>query len=145
LSRSKRYSENFIETLKLCSLLETERKFECCEDFVLDQNQNRVPKSIDSCQMKLVYVSKFSWNLQDFLDVVAFRFGTFTRTSILLYETQIKFWAVLIVIAGVYCISMPMKMCHLVHGLLVLKLSTLMTTICAVERHQVLLLKDICS
>jgi hypothetical protein len=75
----------------------------------------------------------------DFLEVAAFRFGTFAHTNILLYETQIKLWEVVVVIAGLYCISTPMKMCHLVHGLLVLKLSTLMTAICAVGPHQVLL------
>ena len=44
---------------------------------------------------------------------------------------------VLAVTAGLYCISTPMKMCLLVHGLSVLRLSTLMTTACAVEHHQV--------
>ena len=92
-----------------------------------------------------LFMGLFSWKRQDFLGVVVFKFGTFSHTSILLCETQIKLWEVLILIAGLYCISMPMKMCHLVHGLLVLKLSTLMNTVCAVEHHQVLLLKDICN
>lgn len=40
--------------------------------------------------------------------------------------------------AGPYYISMRMKMCHLDRGLSVLRLSTLMTGICAVELHQVI-------
>jgi len=47
----------------------------------------------------------------------------------------------LIVTAGPYCISMLMKTCLLVHGLLVLRLSSLMTATCAVGHHQVLLSK----
>lgn len=39
--------------------------------------------------------------------------------------------------AGPYCISLPMKMCHLVHGLLVWKSSTSMTAICVARLLQV--------
>lgn len=52
-------------------------------------------------------------------------------------QDMIEFCDILSFIAGPYCISMPMKMCHLVRGLLVLKLNTLMNAICAVGLHQI--------
>lgn len=109
------------------------------KNFDLDQNQTDLRRALKFCPKRMVYGSIFSWNQQDFLDVAAFGFETFVHTNILLYEIHMKLWLVVVVIAGLYCISTPMKMCHLVHGLLVLKLSTLMTAICAAGPLQVLL------
>lgn len=60
-----------------------------------------------------------------------------TLNNLLFSETWLKLWGC-IVNAGPYCTNMPMKMCLLVRGLLVLKLSTLMNAICAVGLHQVM-------